>query len=174
MREAERQMRRNLADGAASATAGEEVKVLAIGQARVGGWRQLAPIVLGSVLVVQGLLTSEGYLPVWAGIAGVVILLAWAVVVARLPLRLITRGERLHVFALPRRTLSEARRGIPSLGAPLESFAPDSLPTLEGGDSVTAAGERIWPHGARRLEKEALRTAVAPRRSDAAPAAEQS
>lgn len=159
-------MRRNLADGAAGQVGGENVKVLAIGQARVGGWRQLAPIVLGSVLVVQGLLTSERYLPTWAGIAGVVILLGWAVVVARLPLRLIARGDRLHVFALPRRTLSEARRGVPALAAPLESFGAESLPELEGGDSISAAGQRIWPHGGRRLEKDALRTAVAPRRAE--------
>lgn len=114
--------------------AGEQVRVLALAQIGVRPWVQIIPTAIGAALLVQAF---NGNFPIWAGVLGVLIMLAGSVASFKIRRRLLLRtDERLYSFELPSKGAS--------IKPPLGVFDLAELPPTDDG-KPTLEGERLFP-----------------------------
>ncbi len=134
----------------------EEVRVLALAQAKVGPWVQFIATGVG-VSLVLGSFVGDTYLPVWVGVAGALILLAGIVGGLRIPRRLLLRtDERLYEFVLPGSPKAKVEE-------PLGVHAVAELPLLaDGNRRLVLGGQRLWANFGAAGERAAIARALDP------------
>jgi len=133
--------------------------VLALAQAWISPWVQLAPVVVAVVLVNGSLIGDDNYLPEWLGFAGLAFVVAATILGFFIPRRMLLRtDEHVYLFALPRQRKD-------SLEAPLGAFPLGELPLRLSEDSRAELGEeRLWPLSGARRERDAIGKAIEPAR----------
>jgi len=148
LEERERAYKRGLAERLAPRIpAGERIEAIAVCQLGPAPWLQVAPVVVGVVVLLVSVLAAS--LPAWVGVIGALIVLGGIAAVSRVPRRLLARTNRsVHVFALPRSSKA-------AFDAPRVTVALADAPDYAGG-SVELGGERIWPNYGSGLERAAL------------------
>lgn len=136
--------------------AGEEIRVLALAQAKIGPWAQALPTGIGVALFL-GSFGNDAYLPDWAGILGVLIVVAGFVLTTRVPRVLLLRtDERLYEFKLPGSSRGKVER-------PLAVHAVAELPVpAAGGRRLELAGKRLWANHGAPGERAAIARALDP------------
>ncbi|HET6830836.1 MAG TPA: hypothetical protein VFH44_05735 [Solirubrobacterales bacterium] len=132
---------------------GERIEAVAVCQAGLPPWLQVAPFVAGLALVVAGFVL--GGVPDWVGAVGALLVLAGIAGMTLVRRRLVVRTNRtVRVFALPG---SEKV----AIEAALAEVSLDELPA-DGGGSVRLGGERLWPNYGSGIEHDALARALTP------------
>jgi hypothetical protein len=132
---------------------GERIGAIAVCQAGLPPWLQVAPFLAGLALVVAGFVADA--LPGWFGAVGALLVLAGIALMTLVRRRLVVRTNRaVRVFALPGSEKS-------AIEAPLVELPIDELPAAAGGP-VRLGGERLWPNYGSGIERDALARVLAP------------
>ncbi len=135
---------------------GEEVRVLALAQARVGPFIQAAPMGLG-VSLVLGSFVGDTYLPASVGVAGALIVFASIALAWRVPRLLLLRtDDRLYEFKLPGSPKAKVEEPLA-----VHQVAELPAPTAGKGRSELG-GKRLWANYGAPGERAALARALDP------------